>query len=259
MVMKRALHSIAWGSILLTVLLCTEGEAQTNRTSTGVVVAERSVALAAKIVGRIAAVNVEEGQSVAAGDLLIDIDDAQLRADLSSSRAILNQEKVKLDYMKKLDDRFSALYRQNSISLDKADEAKFNHEVAVTSVQRAQADLEKIEVMLAETKITAPFSGVIIGKSAEIGQVTVMGEPLLELEDQSTLKFRTRVKEQDIAHVEIGQEMTVTIDALDDLRLTGSVSTIIPSGDVSTHEFTVEATLPAHDSLYPGMFGKAEF
>ena len=76
------------------------------------------------------------------------------------------------------------------------------------------------------------------------------GEALLELEDQSTLKFRTRVKERDIAHIEIGQEMTVTIDALDDLRLAGTVSTIIPSGDISTHEFTVEATLPPQDRLY---------
>jgi membrane fusion protein (multidrug efflux system) len=257
--MKRAICFIALGSILLTSFVHPVAEAQTNRTSTGVIVADRSVTLAAKIVGRIAAVNVEEGQSVAAGDILVDIDDAQLRADLSSYRAVLSQEKVRLDYMKKLDDRFSALYQQKSISLDKADEAKFNHEVAATNVQRAQADVSKIEVMLAETKIRAPFSGVIIGKTAEIGKVTVMGEALLELEDQSTLKFRTRVKERDIAHIEIGQEMTVTIDALDDLRLAGTVSTIIPSGDISTHEFTVEATLPPQDRLYPGMFGKAEF
>ena len=221
--------------------------------------ADRSVTLAAKIVGRITAVNVEEGQSVTAGDVLVDIDDAQLRADLSSYRAVLSQEKVKLDYMKKLDDRFSALYEQKSISLDKADEAKFNHEVATTHVQRAQADVSKIEVMLTETKIIAPFSGVIISKTAEMGKVTVIGEALLILEDQSTLKFRTRIKEQDIAHVEIGQEMIITIDALDDLRLRGAVSTIIPSGNISTHEFTVEATLPQQEKLYPGMFGKARF
>jgi multidrug efflux pump subunit AcrA (membrane-fusion protein) len=109
-------------------------------------------------------------------------------------------------------------------------------------VQRAQADGSKIEVMLAETKIRAPFSGVIIGKTAERGKVTVIGEALLKLEDQSTLKFRTRVKEQDIAHIQLGQEMTITVDALDDLRLTGSVSTLIPSGDISTHESTVEVT-----------------
>ena len=98
-----------------------------------------------------------------------------------------------------------------------------------------------------------------IVKSAQGGKVTATGEYLLLLEDQSTLKFRTNVKEQDIIHIEYGQEMNITIDALDDLTLVGTVSKIIPSGDVSTHEFTVEVKLPQQDKLYPGMFGKAEF
>ena len=144
-------------------------------------------------------------------------------------------------------------------SLDRADEATFNYQVAGSSVLRAQAEVSKIEVMLTETKIIAPFSGLIIQKFAEVGKVTAPGQPLLVLEDQSTLIFKTRVKEQDIAHIEPGQEVTITIDALDDLSLVGTVSIIIPSGDVATHEFTVEAKLPAQEKLFPGMFGKAEF
>jgi multidrug efflux system membrane fusion protein len=246
-------------SIVLLAIFASASQAQSSRTSTGVVMADRSVTLAAKLVGRIAAVNVEEGQTVAAGDVLVDIEDAQFRAELSSARAVLSQEQVKLEYMKKLDERFSSLYEQKSVSLDKADEAKFDYEVAGASVDRARAEVLKIEVLLAETKIKAPFSGVVIEKLAEIGKVTASGEPLIRLEDQSTLKFRTRVNEQDIAYVEQGQEMTITIDALNDLRLVGTVVRIVPSGDVSTHEFTVEATIPHQDKLYPGMFGKAEF
>jgi RND family efflux transporter MFP subunit len=223
------------------------------------VVADRQVTLAAKIVGRIVAVNVEEGDAVQAGDLLVDIDDAQYRADLSSARAVLSQEQVRLDHMQRLDGRFRSLYEQKSVSQDKADEARFNFEVAQAAVLRAEAELEKIEVLLAETKIRAPFSGVIIRKDSEIGKVTAPGESLLTIEDQGKLKFRTRVSEQDISNIDPGQEITVIIDALDDLRLTGTVSKIIPSGDPSTHEFTIEATLPPQQKLYPGMFGKAEF
>jgi multidrug efflux pump subunit AcrA (membrane-fusion protein) len=73
------------------------------------------------------------------------------------------------------------------------------------------------------------------------------------------LKLRTRISEQDISAIELGQELTVIIDALDDLALTATVSKIIPSGELSTHEFTIEATLPAQEKLYPGMFGRAEF
>jgi RND family efflux transporter MFP subunit len=235
---------------------------QANRsssTSTGVVMADRQVTLAAKIIGRIVAVNVEEGDVVEGGDLLIDIDDAQYRADLSSAESLLLQEQVRLEHMKRLDERFSALYEQKSVSQDKADEARFNHEVAQAAVRRAEAELEKIRVLLAETKIRAPFAGIIIVRSSEIGKVTAPGEPLLTIEDQGKLKFRTRVSEQDISAIELGQELTVIIDALDDLSLTGTVSKIIPSGEMSTHEFTIEADLPAQEKLYPGMFGRAEF
>lgn len=227
--------------------------------STGVVMAERKVTLAAKIVGRIVAINAEEGDAVNAGDLLVNIDDAQYRADLSSVQALLHQEQVRLEHMKRLDQRFSALYAQKSVSQDKADEARFNFEIAQAAVQRAQAEMEKINVLLAETKIHAPFSGIIVRKDSEIGKVTAPGEPLLTIEDQGRLKFRTQINEQDISAVELGQEITVIIDALGHLRLTATVSKIIPSGDQSSHEFTIEATLPAQDKLYPGMFGKTEF
>lgn len=63
-------------------------------TSTGVVIPGRSVTLAAKIVGRVAAVNVEEGDLVNANELLIDIDDAELRADLAAAEARLKREEL---------------------------------------------------------------------------------------------------------------------------------------------------------------------
>ncbi|MDH3379880.1 MAG: efflux RND transporter periplasmic adaptor subunit, partial [Gammaproteobacteria bacterium] len=230
-----------------------------TRTSTGIVVADRKVTLAAKIVGRIVDVKVEEGDGVRASEVLIDIDDAELRAELASAQAVLGQEEVNLTHMKKLDDRYRKLLSQNATSAEKADEVVFNYGVAKARVQRAQAVVAKVEAMLNETKIRAPFSGVIIDKRAELGQITAAGEPLLVLEDQSTLKFKTSVKEQDLLHIKKGQKISITIDALNGLKLTGMISKIITSGDTSTHEFVVEATLPTQDGLYPGMFGKAEF
>ena len=69
--MNRRIFSLALVSFVLYVVSVETVEAQVSRSSTGVVMADRSVTLAAKIVGRIAAVNVEEGQSVEAGDVLI--------------------------------------------------------------------------------------------------------------------------------------------------------------------------------------------
>ncbi len=228
-------------------------------TSTGVVVPDRTVTLAAKIVGRVVAVNADEGDQVETGDVLVDIGDAELRADLSAAEARLRMEELNWAHQEKLAERVRSLREQATVSAENLDDANFKVAAAEQAVASARAEVARARATLDETKIRAPFDGVIIRKDVETGDVTSPGEPLLILEDHTTLRFRTSVKEQDIPRIEKGQVITVTIDALNDLALAATIARIIPSGNLSTHEFQVEATLPAQDKLYPGMFGKAEF
>ena len=232
---------------------------QVKRSSTGVVIADRRVTLAAKIVGRIESVYFEEGDRVNKGEILLVIDAAERRAELASAKASLKLEQVNVAHMKRQEARIRKLYKKRSIAEDKLDEVVFKHAAAREKVEIAKASLAKVDAQLKENRIAAPFASVIIAKHCEVGQVTAPGETLFVLEDQATLKFRTSVKEQDVPHIEIGQKVRVTIDALDDLELEATVSLIIPSGDASTHEFAVEATLPSQAKLYPGMFGIVEF
>ena len=249
---------------ILLLLFCSVSIAQDRvtrpaPTSTGVVVPDRSVTMAAKIVGRVTAVNVEEGDWVDTGKILVDIADAELRANLSAAEARLRMEELNWAHQEKLADRIRNLREQATVSAENLDDAIYKVEAGEQMVASANADVARARAMLDETKIRAPFSGVIIRKNVEAGYVTAPGEPLLVLEDHGTLKFRTSVKEQDVARIENGQTITVTIDALDDLTLEATVTKIVPSGDLTTHEFVVEAALPQQDKLYPGMFGKAEF
>lgn len=253
---------IATASIL--VLICGISIAQQPvnlppPTSTGVVVPDRTVTLAAKIVGRVVAVNVDEGDRVKMGDVMVDIGDAELRANLSATRARLRMEELNWAHREKLAKRVRSLSEQATVSAENLDDANFRVAAAEQTVAGARAEVSRATAMLDETKILAPFDGVIIRKDIETGDVTSPGKPLLVLEDHSTLLFRTSVKEQDIPRIEKGQTIAVTIDALDDLVLDATITKIVPSGNLSTHEFLVEATLPPQDKLYPGMFGKAEF
>ena len=248
----------------LVVVVCSVSVAQDRAipslaTSTGVVMADRSVTLSAKIIGRVSSVNVEEGDRVGAGDVLVDIEDAELRANLAAAQARLRMEEVNWAHQEKLAERIRDLREQGTVSAENLDDANFKVDAAEQAVASAKAEVARARAMLAESKISAPFGGVITRKDIEPGDVTAPGEPLLVLEDHGVLKLRTSVKEQDIARIEIGQTVTVTIDALDSLALDATVTKIIPSGDLSTHEFVVEATLPEHDKVYPGMFGKAAF
>lgn len=232
---------------------------QPSPSSTGVVIPNRSVTLAAKIVGRVAAVNVEEGDLVDAGDILIDIADAELRANLAAAQARQRMEEISWAHQEKLAERIRNLREQGTVSAENLDDANFKVDAAEQAVANAKAEVARARATLAETKIHAPFAAVIVRKNVESGAVTAPGQPLLVLEDHGALKFRTSVKEQNIARIGMGQIVIVSIDALDHLTLSATVTKIIPSGDLSTHEFIVEAALPRHDKLYPGMFGKVEF
>ena len=249
-------------AILLLVCSLSYAQVPADRfpaTSTGVVMAERSATLSAKIVGRVSSVNVEEGDRVDAGAVLVDIEDAELRANLAAAQARLKMEELNWAHQEKLAERIRNLREQGTVSAENLDDANFKVDAAEQSVASAKAEVARARAMLAESKIRAPFAGVITRKDIEPGDVTAPGTPLLVLEDHSTLKLRTGVKEQDIARIETGQTVTVTIDALGGLTLDATVTKIIPSGDSSTHEFVVEATLPEHDGVFPGMFGKATF
>lgn len=245
--------------LLLTIPAALATDAARTPTSTGVVIPNRSVILAAKIIGRVSAVNAEEADRVNKADILIDIGDAELRAELAAAEATLKREEINLLHMDKLAERVRKLYAQNAASAENLDDASFRYAAAQEQVATASATVARSRAMLGETKIKAPFAGIIIQKRVEVGDVTSPGEPLLKLEDHSLLKFRTSVSERDVPLIEPGQKVAVTIDALDDLELAATVSKIIPSGDEATHEFIVEAVLPATDKLYPGMFGKARF
>ncbi len=228
--------------------------------STGVVVPYRSVTLAAKVIGRVASVHCEEGSTVRDGKVLIRLDDAVLAAERASAEASLALATTELKHKTKLKDRMQRLVETMAISKDRVDDAEFEHAAAQGKVRIAQASLAKVKAELKEARIVAPFDGIVTKKSVEIGQLTQPGQPLIVLEDHTQLKFETKVKEQEVVHVQLGEPAIVTVDALQGLpSMVGTVHKIIPSGDPVTHDFSVEIVLPKQNGLLPGMFGKVRF
>ncbi len=201
----------------------------------------------------------EEGASVKKGDTMILIDNSELRADLASAKANLELSRANANYKAKAEARMRKLFSEITISEDRLDSTVLDLTIAKQKIKIAEASVAKIEAMITETVIKAPFDAVVISKTCEVGQVTQPGLTLYRIEDHSRLKFRTPVKENQISQVTPGQKVTVTINAIGGTALPGTVSKIIPSSDTSTHSFPVEVTLPKPKGLYPGMFGSIVF
>lgn len=246
--------------LLLSFLLLPELAiaATPGRIVTGDVIANRSVTLATRIMGRITRINAAEGDRVRSGQVILEIDDTEYRARLKGAQAVEERASAELAHRERTRKRLEKLTQTNVVSQDAVDEAVYALEVAAANLRAARADIEAIESTLLETRIRVPFDAVVIRKYAEIGLVTQPGQALYDIQDQSRLKFRARVKERDLAHIKVNDEASVSISALGDEPVSARVIKVIPNGD-DRHTFLIELELPDRPGLYPGMFGKAVF
>jgi multidrug efflux pump subunit AcrA (membrane-fusion protein) len=176
--------------------------------------------------------------------------------------------------------RYQALLDRKSVSQQEFDEAQARYKVAEAEVERAKRMLESIQarrnqvtarvdqaradvagaqVYVGYSRITAPISGVVTMKQADVGTLAAPGTPLLTIEDGSSFRLEAAVEESRIRDVRLNQPVIVLIDALGDDTLSGRVVEIVPATDPSSRSYTVRIELPARPLLRSGLFGKARF
>ncbi|HEY9625649.1 MAG TPA: efflux RND transporter periplasmic adaptor subunit [Crinalium sp.] len=124
-------------------------------------------------------------------------------------------------------------------------------------VTQAEATVREIAANLDYGVVRAPFAGVITRKQVEIGAIAGLSQPLVTLENGERLRLSVAVPETLIDNVQLGQSVTVHIDALN-REMSGEVSQIIPSADPQARNFTVKVALPSTTHLISGMFGRLQ-
>jgi RND family efflux transporter MFP subunit len=121
-----------------------------------------------------------------------------------------------------------------------------------------QQEIHAAKIMREYARIAAPFSGVVTAKSVEPGNLAAPGAPLLTIEQDGDYRLETSVDESKLPFVKTGQNVEVTLEALD-RRFTARVSEIVPAVDSASRAYTVKIDLPALANLRSGMFGRAWF
>lgn len=238
----------------------------------GSVRAAQTTQLAAQVMGNIVALNVREGDRVSRGQVLIAIDDSQLRAASERAQAaVLAAEK---DIVAAQSDatlaestfqRYQSLWQKNSVSAQEFDEVKARAQAAQARLELARAGREQAQAGLAQantqlgyTRVRAPFDGVVTEKRADLGAVAAPGMPLLTLEDTRRYQLEVTVDESEAAAVKMGTAVPVSLDASDG-QVTAKVAQIVPASDPGSHSFVVKLDLPAAPQMRSGLFGRARF
>ena len=195
----------------------------------------------AKVTARIEKMLVAAGQTVTEGDLLVQLDTREIQSRLDQALPVLRNAETEMK-------RFKSLVEQNAVSRSEFDAIESRFRVA-------QAAVTEAETMLAYTKITAPFTGVITRKLADVGDLALPGRALLEIEDPRVLRLEADVPESLIDRVQLGAKLPIGLAAANQ-TLDGVVSELAPAAESSTRTFLVKLDLPQQAGLRAGQFAR---
>jgi len=249
----------------------------------GYVVARTKAAVSAKIPGRLAVLNVSEGSRVEKGAIIARLDNAdyaaavgQAEATLASAKATLIETQSDRDQLQREYVRVRDIHTQNAnlVSPQEVEnaESKARQGDARVEAQKARVDaaaaaLRVAQANLENTYIRAPFSGTVLRKEAEVGEVVApsVGGGLtrgavVTMADLATLEVEVDVNEAYIARIHGNQSARITLDAYPDTAFRGTVRQIIPTADRQRATVQVKVSILDRDPrILTEMGAKVEF
>lgn len=206
----------------------------------GTASAAQGVDLAAEASGIVREIQFTAGDRVEKGQLLVQIDDRQERADLASAEAALDLAETSLKRARELRDRGVSA----TTTLDQAEAAAIE----------ARSTVIKLKAALETKQLTAPFSGEIGIPQIEVGQYVTPGTTFATLQDRSHMRVDFSLSEQQAGLVKVGFPVTVTSE-VGDLSQSGAITAIEPKIDANSRLVTIRAEVPnAEAALTPGQF-----
>jgi membrane fusion protein, multidrug efflux system len=206
----------------------------------GTVAAVQGVTVSADQPGIVDRIAFESGQRVRQGDLLVELDVRQERAQLAAAEAQLDWARVSLDRAKRLVE--TQIGSQEA--LDNAD----------SQFKAAQARVGELKATIERKTIRAPFTGILGIRQVNLGQYLQSGSPVVPLQALQPIYVNFSVPQQEIARIQVGGEVKVTSNEKG-VSSAGKITAIDSVVDPATRNVAAQATLPNADGkLRPGMF-----
>jgi RND family efflux transporter MFP subunit len=240
---------------LTQIVVVSPAESQAKVTSSGYVVPQRVTKVGAKTVGRIKSMKVIEGQEVEAGQVLAELEGADLHAQLNSAKARVLTARAQVQTAKaELADALQKAKRERKL-------ASAGIGTAAAGVRAAEAEVENFEVQIGYLTVTAPMTGTVVAKPAQEGElVGVMASSLVELADFTSLMVETDVPEGRLHLLKIGDPAEIVLDAFPTERHRGRVAGVSPRVNRAKATVTVKVAFidPSKGAL-PDMAARVSF
>lgn len=237
-------ESSGWPATKVALAVVTRADAPRAFFAVGELEAANQVNVAAETSGRITAIAFTSGQLVQGGQILVQLNDAPEQAERIRLRAQLRNAERMLE-------RARTLVAQKVGTQEQLDEAVAVHDMA-------QGDLQRIEAVIAQKVIRAPFAGIVGIRRVHQGQHLSAGEVVASLVDASSMHVNFALDEQARPQLQVGQTVALRIDAWPERTFTARLSAIDPLID-SARMIQLQASLPNPEGLLQaGMYASVE-
>ncbi|KPQ30571.1 MAG: Membrane-fusion protein [Marinobacter excellens HL-55] len=221
----------------------------------GLIEAIQQSTVSAQTSGTVVALPFDVDDSVAAGDLIVRLEDSEQQSRLRQAKAGLDEARSGLQDARQQFSRIEAIHERGLVSRQEFDQARNNLSAAGARVERAEATVAEAQKQLDYTRIIAPYGGILTERHVELGESVNPGQPLLSGLSLEQLRVVVDLPQRyaDLARSE--RQATVTL--ADGRVLETGELTFYPYANPDTHTFRLRLRLnEPNGSLFPGMLVK---
>jgi RND family efflux transporter MFP subunit len=226
-----------------------------SESAVGTIRAVHETSIGSKLLARVVDVNLKAGQKVKAGDVLLRLDDTDLRAKLQQAKAAVTAAEAAQAQAALEENRYGELVKSHAVSQQEYDKIRTVLQTADADLQRVREALNEVQATLDWATVRAPIDGTVIDKKVDTGDMVTPGQMLVTLFDPKRMQLVASVRESLTRNLQVGQGIGVRIDGLNK-QCSGTVSEIVPEAQSASRAFLVKVTGPCPAGIYSGMFGR---
>jgi membrane fusion protein (multidrug efflux system) len=236
--------------LLVTTVEVEEGAIQAEAEFVGTTYFARVSHVATDIEGLVRKTNFVEGDKVKKGEQLVLLDSELLESEITGARAAYEQNLVDLENARRDFNRIDSLYKDGSISETDHDSYRAKQMRLEKRSTILEAKHTKLLITKSKKSIFAPFSGIVIDKSVEVGEWVAKGGNIAAIADDSSIDVWVDVPYEILENLEKGRVVRIKIGSRE---YSGKYSTFIPKGDNATRTFTAKFSLESLNPIIEGL------
>jgi len=221
----------------------------------GTVRARFKTAVGSRILAPVRKIHVTAGTRASKGDVLVELDQADLLARKNQTEADLDAGRARLSKAEDDLHRIRSLTKSNAATERELYDAERALDVAKANTNSLEQRLAEVTTQLQYATITAPFDGIVIDKQIDVGDLATPGKTLVTLYDPTRLQLEAEVPESAAIHLSPGDEVGVEIQSIN-TQCIAKVSEIVPQASPATRSMLVKVTGPCPPGVVSGMFGR---